>query len=46
MLAGNPVQGPEAQSRKNKKERGYSHFSDIFLVSALNGDGVKDIKVI
>ncbi|KAI8429021.1 hypothetical protein MSG28_007597 [Choristoneura fumiferana] len=44
MLAGNPVQGPETQSRKNRKDRGYSHFSDIFLVSALNGDGVKDIK--
>ncbi|XP_047986254.1 GTPase Era, mitochondrial [Leguminivora glycinivorella] len=44
MIAGNPVNGPETDSRKKRRERGYSHFSDIFLVSALNGDGVKDIK--
>lgn len=27
------------------KEVGWSHFQDIFMVSALKGDGVGDIKV-
>ncbi|XP_045764828.1 GTPase Era, mitochondrial [Maniola jurtina] len=42
MIAGNPI--PNANKNKKMEERGYSHFSDVFLVSALNGDGVNDIK--
>ncbi|XP_039748807.1 GTPase Era, mitochondrial [Pararge aegeria] len=41
-IAGNPI--PNANKYKKIEERGYSHFSDVFLVSALNGDGVSDIK--
>lgn len=48
VLAGNPIPGEKRASSKRVKyiERGYSKFSDVFLVSALNGDGVTDIKVI
>ncbi|CAG4937970.1 unnamed protein product [Colias eurytheme] len=43
IIAGNPM--PKANKHKSKEvENGYSYFSDVFLVSALNGDGVKDIK--
>ncbi|XP_034824529.1 GTPase Era, mitochondrial-like [Maniola hyperantus] len=42
IIAGNPI--PNATKNKKVEERGYSHFSDVFLVSALNGDGVHDIK--
>ncbi|CAD0198227.1 unnamed protein product [Chrysodeixis includens] len=44
-LAGRAI--PGADKRKNKDEKhvkGYSKFSDVFLISALNGDGVQDIK--
>ncbi|KAG6446396.1 GTPase Era, mitochondrial-like [Manduca sexta] len=43
FIAGNPVPGSEKLS-KNKPDKGYSNFSDVFMVSALNGDGVADIK--
>ncbi|KAJ2947069.1 hypothetical protein O0L34_g16415 [Tuta absoluta] len=43
LIAGNPIPGPERDSKKHT-ERGYSHFSDVFLISALNGDGVQEIK--
>lgn len=33
------------QPTKSKLQKGYSHFSDVFLVSALTGDGVGAIKV-
>ncbi|XP_013187509.2 GTPase Era, mitochondrial [Amyelois transitella] len=50
QIAGNRI--PEGKrhiykNRRNDNEekiKGYSHFSDVFLVSALNGDGVKEIK--
>jgi hypothetical protein len=32
--------------RKVLKERGWSHFRDVFMVSALLGDGMNDVKVI
>ncbi|XP_028038567.1 GTPase Era, mitochondrial [Bombyx mandarina] len=41
FIAGNPIPGP---TNPNKQERGFSHFSDVFMVSALNGDGVSDIR--
>lgn len=44
FIAGNPI--PSAESSKKKLDKGYSHFSDVFMVSALNGDGVISIKVI
>lgn len=45
-IAGNPIPNTDKNKRKNEKkiERGYSKFSDVFLISALNGDGVQDIK--
>ncbi|XP_049866542.1 GTPase Era, mitochondrial [Pectinophora gossypiella] len=43
FIAGNPIPGAEKNIKK-KQERGYSHFSDVFIISALNGDGVKEIK--
>ncbi|XP_069689113.1 GTPase Era, mitochondrial [Periplaneta americana] len=30
--------------RKVKTERGWSHFEEVFMVSALMGDGIKDVK--
>lgn len=42
FIAGNSIPGP---TNPNKQERGFSHFSDVFMVSALNGDGVSDIRV-
>lgn len=45
-IAGNPIPGPDKNTKKEKKiEKGYHKFSDVFLISALNGDGVNDIKV-
>lgn len=43
LIAGNPIPGVN----KDKKQllKGYSKFSDVFLVSALNGDGVNDVRV-
>ncbi|CAK1553743.1 unnamed protein product [Leptosia nina] len=41
VIAGNPVPNT---SKIQKPLLGYGCFSDVFLVSALNGDGVKDIK--
>lgn len=32
--------------RKVLNERGWSHFTEVFMVSALLGDGINDIKVI
>lgn len=48
FIAGNPMPGTEKSRSKpeNKVQKGYSKFSDVFLVSALNGDGVQDIKVV
>lgn len=43
-IAGNPI--PSAENSKKMLDKGYSHFSDVFMVSALNGDGVSAIKVI
>ncbi|XP_031769550.1 GTPase Era, mitochondrial isoform X2 [Galleria mellonella] len=43
-IAGKPIPGTEKNSKNKKIERGYDNFSDVFLVSALNGDGVKEIK--
>lgn len=43
-IAGNPM--PGAENSKKRLDKGYSHFSDVFMVSALNGDGVSAIKVI
>ncbi|CAH0728818.1 unnamed protein product, partial [Brenthis ino] len=42
MIAGSPI--PSPTKSKKTQENGYNHFSDVFLVSALNGDGVSDIK--
>ncbi|KAJ8732817.1 hypothetical protein PYW07_015416 [Mythimna separata] len=46
-IAGNPIPGSD-KNRSNKidkhLQKGYSKFSDVFLISALNGDGVEDIK--
>lgn len=42
IIAGNPI--PKGEKNHNKT-LGYGYFSDVFLVSALNGDGVRDIKV-
>ncbi|CAG9560562.1 unnamed protein product [Danaus chrysippus] len=41
IIAGNPIPNTDKNS---KLEKGYSYFSDVFQVSALNGDGVGDIK--
>lgn len=41
LIAGKPT--PDMKKLKGEN-RGYSKFSDVFLVSALNGDGVSDIK--
>lgn len=45
-IAGNPIPGTEKRKRNTEKklEKGYSKFSDVFLISALNGDGIQDIK--
>ncbi|XP_075971146.1 GTPase Era, mitochondrial-like [Anticarsia gemmatalis] len=44
-IAGNPIPGPGNSKKKDSKtEKGYNKFSDVFLISALNGDGVQDIK--
>ncbi|XP_059059820.1 GTPase Era, mitochondrial [Achroia grisella] len=43
-IAGKPIPGTEKESRNKKIQRGFANFSDVFLVSALNGDGVKEIK--
>lgn len=43
-IAGNHI--PTGQISKKTLDKGYSHFSDVFMVSALNGDGVSAIKVI
>ncbi|XP_068630528.1 GTPase Era, mitochondrial [Battus philenor] len=43
VIAGRPMPN-YGQESKNKFERGYSNFSDVFLVSALSGDGVGVIK--
>lgn len=32
--------------RKVLNERGWSHFNEVFMVSALLGDGMNDVKVI
>ncbi|XP_047020680.1 GTPase Era, mitochondrial [Helicoverpa zea] len=48
FIAGNPIPGSGKSKSKDKgekkPEKGYSKFSDVFLISALNGDGVQDIK--
>ncbi|XP_037961633.2 GTPase Era, mitochondrial [Plutella xylostella] len=45
VIAGNPIPGPKNKEKDSKKiETGYSKFSDVFLVSALKGDGVAEIK--
>ncbi|CAG5003971.1 unnamed protein product [Parnassius apollo] len=44
VIAGKPLPNSERDSARNKLVRGYSNFSDVFLVSALTGDGVNDIK--
>ncbi|XP_013178129.1 PREDICTED: GTPase Era, mitochondrial [Papilio xuthus] len=45
VIAGRPMpKSDRSQAFKNKLQRGYSHFSDVFLVSALTGDGVGAIK--
>ncbi|CAF4899215.1 unnamed protein product [Pieris macdunnoughi] len=41
VIAGNPV---PSYYTPQSKDQGFANFSDVFLVSALNGDGVKDIK--
>ena len=43
MIAGKPI--PRSKHVKTSQEKGFNHFSDVFIVSALNGDGVSDIKV-
>lgn len=43
MIAGKPI--PSPKHVKGTPDKGFSHFSDVFIVSALNGDGVTDIKV-
>ncbi|CAB3243009.1 unnamed protein product [Arctia plantaginis] len=45
-IAGNPIPNNERSKKKadGRIERGYSKFSDVFLISALKGDGVNDIK--
>lgn len=47
IIAGNPIPGTDKSRSKMEKniQKGYSKFSDVFLISALNGDGVEDIKV-
>lgn len=46
MIAGKKIPSSKRRATlKAKEPRGYSKFSDVFLVSALNGDGVDDIKV-
>ncbi|XP_028171088.1 GTPase Era, mitochondrial [Ostrinia furnacalis] len=42
FIAGNPVPGQDRDKRI--LDRGYSKFSDVFLVSALKGDGITDIR--
>ncbi|XP_041976717.1 GTPase Era, mitochondrial [Aricia agestis] len=42
FIAGAPI--PNAKVDSSKVQRGYSKFSDVFIVSAKEGDGVKDIK--
>ncbi|CAH2075372.1 unnamed protein product, partial [Iphiclides podalirius] len=45
VIAGKPIAGKlNKDSAKNKIDKGYSNFSDVFLVSALTGDGVDAIK--
>ncbi|XP_013135377.1 PREDICTED: GTPase Era, mitochondrial isoform X2 [Papilio polytes] len=45
VIAGRTMPNPDrTQSTKSKLQKGYSHFSDVFLVSALTGDGVGAIK--
>lgn len=43
-IAGNRI--PSTENRKKTLDKGYSHFSDVFMVSALIGDGVAAVKVI
>lgn len=51
IIAGKPIPGAVRNKRENRKDKteqelnGYSKFSDVFLISALNGDGISDIKV-
>ncbi|KAJ0179822.1 hypothetical protein K1T71_004413 [Dendrolimus kikuchii] len=44
VIAGLPMPGAQKGNDPPKGEKGYSHFSDVFLVSASKGDGVQDIK--
>lgn len=47
IIAGNPIPIKEKilKLKQEKRVGGHSKFSDVFLISALNGDGVQDIKV-
>lgn len=42
-LDGKPIQGTEQKSQKDRI-KGWPHFKDIFMVSALSGSGLEDIK--
>lgn len=42
-IAGKLIPGKKGD--KKILDKGYSKFSDVFMVSALNGDGVSDIRV-
>ncbi|GBP25791.1 GTPase Era, mitochondrial [Eumeta japonica] len=46
FISGKRIPGPKRGSKtvKDKEQKGYSKFSDVFIVSALKGDGVLDIK--
>ncbi|CAG9784997.1 unnamed protein product [Diatraea saccharalis] len=44
LIAGNPIPGSEKKKKKEQFEKGYSNFSDVFLVSSLKGDGVSDVR--
>nr|XP_026486076.1 GTPase Era, mitochondrial [Vanessa tameamea] len=44
IIAGSKIPNANKTRKTQDKAQGYSHFSDVFLVSALNGDGVLDIK--
>lgn len=43
-IAGNPIPSKSKKKTEMASEQGFSKFSDVFLISALNGDGVNDIK--
>ncbi|CAH0407813.1 unnamed protein product [Chilo suppressalis] len=44
LIAGKSIPGTNKKREKPQLELGYSKFSDVFLVSSLNGDGVSDVK--